>query len=62
MITGELRNKIDGIWDIFWSQDIPFYLPAIDRQHEFASFVEQVDKSKFVIQKSLDKLETLKKY
>ena len=19
MITGELKNKIDGIWDIFWS-------------------------------------------
>ena len=19
MITGELRNKVDGIWDIFWA-------------------------------------------
>jgi type I restriction enzyme M protein len=19
MVTGELKNKIDGIWDIFWS-------------------------------------------
>lgn len=22
MITGELKNKIDGIWDIFWSSGL----------------------------------------
>ena len=42
-------------------QSIPIYLPPIDLQHEFVAFVEQVDKSKFEIQKSLEKLETLKK-
>ena len=31
------------------------------KQEQFATFVEQVDKSKFEIQKSLEKLETLKK-
>ena len=36
-------------------------VPPIDLQNEFATFVEQVDKSKFEIQKSLEKLETLKK-
>ena len=36
-------------------------LPPIELQNEFSSFVEQVDKSKFEIQKSLEKLETLKK-
>ena len=36
-------------------------VPPIDLQNEFASFVEQTDKSKFEIQKSLEKLETLKK-
>ena len=33
----------------------------IDLQNDFISFKEQVDKSKFEIQKSLEKLETLKK-
>ena len=36
-------------------------IPNIDVQQQFAAFVEQVDKSKFEIQKSLEKLETLKK-
>ena len=36
-------------------------LPTIEQQKQFVSFVEQTDKSKFEIQKSLEKLETLKK-
>ena len=36
-------------------------LPSFDKQKQFAALVEQVDKSKFEIQKSLEKLETLKK-
>lgn len=36
-------------------------LPTIELQHQFASFVEQIDKSKIEIQKSLKKLEMLKK-
>ena len=36
-------------------------VPPIELQEQFAAFVEQVDKSKFEIQKSLEKLETLKK-
>ena len=36
-------------------------IPPIDLQTQFATFVEQVDKSKFEIQQSLEKLETLKK-
>ncbi len=36
-------------------------MPSIDLQNQFAAFVEQTDKSKFEIQKSLEKLETLKK-
>ena len=39
----------------------PFPYPPIELQEQFAAFVEQVDKSKFAVQKSLDKLETLKK-
>ena len=40
---------------------IAIYEPPIELQDQFASFVEQIDKSKFEIQQSLEKLETLKK-
>lgn len=36
-------------------------LPPLPLQEQFATFVEQTDKSKLAIQQSLDKLETLKK-
>ena len=36
-------------------------LPPIEKQKQFLDFVKQTDKSKFEIQKSLEKLETLKK-
>jgi restriction endonuclease S subunit len=36
-------------------------IPPMELQKEYIAFVEQVDKSKFEIQKSLEKLETLKK-
>ena len=36
-------------------------VPPIELQEQFVSFVEQTDKSKLAIQKSLDQLETLKK-
>ena len=35
--------------------------PSIDLQNQFAAFVEQTDKSKLAVQKSLEELETLKK-
>ena len=36
-------------------------IPPIDFQNDFASFVQQIDKSKFAVQKSLEKAETLYK-
>ena len=36
-------------------------IPPMELQKQFATFVEQTDKSKLAIQKSLEKLETLKK-
>ena len=36
-------------------------IPSKEEQQEFVAFVKQTDKSKFEIQKSLEKLETLKK-
>ena len=34
-------------------------LPSTNAKNEFASFVQQVDKSKVVIQKSLDETQTI---
>lgn len=39
--------------------NIRLILPPISLQNEFASFIEELDKSKFTIRKSLEKLETL---
>ena len=36
-------------------------IPPMELQKKYITFVEQVDKSKLEIQKSLEKLETLKK-
>jgi len=41
--------------------EVELLLPSVDIQNQFADFVEQTDKSKFEIQQSLEKLETLKK-
>lgn len=41
--------------------NLKIILPPIEIQEQFAAFVKQVDKSKLAVQKSLDKLETLKK-
>ena len=38
-----------------------FMIPPIEQQEQFAAFVEQTEKSKLVVQQSLEKLETLKK-
>ena len=42
-------------------RNIQFPLPPKDLQAEFVGFAERIDKSKLAIQKSLEKLETLKK-
>ena len=42
-------------------EDFPIICPPSDMVDSFISFVEQVDKSKLTIQKSLDELETLNK-
>lgn len=39
----------------------PFPFPPLELQERFAAFVAQTDKSKLVVQQSLEKLETLKK-
>ena len=57
MVHGQTRSRISS----GQLADLPIYLPPMDLQQQFATLVEQIDKSKFEIQKSLEKLETLKK-
>ena len=42
-------------------ENIKIPVPSLELQEQFAAFVEQTDKSKLAIQRSLDKLELLKK-
>ena len=42
MITGELRNKIDGIWDIFWSSGMTNPLTVIE-QITYLMFIKILD-------------------
>ncbi|MBQ4140716.1 MAG: restriction endonuclease subunit S [Clostridia bacterium] len=53
--AGQYTISQDGIGAII------AILPPLELQNQFAAFVEQTDKSKSEIQKSLEKLETLKK-
>ena len=39
---------------------IAIYVPPIELQNEFADFVEQTDKSKLLVQQSINTLQTLK--
>ena len=40
-------------------RDFDYYFPPIELQNQFANFVTQVDKSKFAVQKSLEKTQLL---
>ena len=42
-------------------KSLKIFMPPLELQNQFAEFVQQIDKSKLKVQKSLDKLETLKK-
>lgn len=54
MITGELKNKIDQLWEMLWTEGNTNPLTNIEYMIERA-------KSQLAIQKSLEELETLKK-
>ena len=41
-------------------ETLDYIMPPIELQTQFATFVEQTDKSKLEVQKSLEKLELLK--
>ncbi len=52
---GQLRVPINYL------EEYSITLPPIDLQNQFTVFVQQIDKSKFEVKQSLEKLETLKK-
>ena len=54
MITGELKSKIDQLWEMLWTEGNANPLTNIEYMIERA-------KSQLAIQKSLEELETLKK-
>ena len=57
----EINMSLKGILSKSKLEEKIFIVPQMGLQEQFAAFVEQTDKSKFEIQKSLEKLETLKK-
>ena len=42
MVTGELKNKVDGIWDIFWSNGVANPLTVIE-QLTYLMFIKILD-------------------
>ena len=42
MITGELRNKVDRIWEVFWTGGITNPLEVIE-QFTYLLFIKQLD-------------------
>lgn len=42
MITGELKNKVDKIWEIFWTGGITNPLEVIE-QFNYLLFIKQLD-------------------
>lgn len=63
--TNEIQQYVRGAVTKTITKDstraIKIIVPPIDLQNQFATFVEQTDKSKLAVQQSLEKLETLKK-
>ena len=64
-IRTQLQNQskgaiMDGL-NLTIIKGLSFHIPPINLQNQFVEFYEQVDKSKLAIQKSLEKLEILKK-
>ena len=57
------RIKGIGVPDLHLNQirEFDILLPPLELQKQFAAFVQQIDKSKFTVQKSLEKAETLYK-
>ena len=64
-VTASLMGDTHGIGMMHLTksgmEETEFIIPPMELQNQFATFVEQTDKSKLEVQKSLEKLELLKK-
>ena len=58
-LVEEINMALKGILSKSKLEDKVFYVPPMELQEQFATFVSQVDKSKVVIQKALDKTQLL---
>ncbi len=63
LIADQIEKRINGVAQMNVSLadigNLKIIRPTIERQNEFAKFVEQVDKLKFEVQKSLNETQTL---
>ena len=58
-LVEEINMALKGILSKSKLEEKHFILPPMELQDEFSSFVQQVDKSKFVVQQALDKAQLL---
>lgn len=56
-----VNMALKGILSKSKLEELEYIIPPISLQNDFAAFFHQIDKSKFVVQKSLEKAETLYK-
>lgn len=60
-LTDNTHGGTMGILNLGIVRKIKIPVPPLSLQNDFAAFVQQIDKSKFTVQKSLEKVETLYK-
>ena len=60
-VQSTVNMALKGILSKGKLEELEYIIPPIELQNDFASFVQQIDKSKFAVQKSLEKTETLYK-
>ena len=58
-LVEDINMALKGILSKSKLEEKEFFVPPIELQNEFAEFVEQVDKSKVVVKKTLNKAQLL---
>ncbi|MEK4034577.1 type I restriction-modification system subunit M N-terminal domain-containing protein [Methylocystis sp. IM3] len=51
MLTGEIRNQVDKIWDAFWSGGVSNPLSVIE-QITYLLFIQQLEEIRLVVETS----------
>ena len=60
-LVKDINMALKGILSKSKLEEKEFFIPPMEKQSEYAKFVQQVDKSKLAVKKTLEKAETLKK-